>query len=61
MRYVLEVNHFENDVMLSNIGKKILQGQCYKTFLSVIYVFRTKLECLLQQAGKACQGQTREY
>jgi len=48
-----------------NYGPTVLRfqdpawGQCYKTFLSVIYEFtnfRTKLECLLDKAGKACQG-----
>jgi hypothetical protein len=32
--------------------------QCYKTFLSVIYDICIQLECLLDLAGKARQGQT---
>jgi hypothetical protein len=32
--------------------------QCYKTLLSVIYHFRTKLECFLDKARKAYQGPT---
>jgi hypothetical protein len=36
----------------------MIRDQCYKAFLYVISEFCTKLECLLEQAGEACQGQT---
>jgi hypothetical protein len=35
-----------------------IREQCYKTFLSVMKTFCTKLERLLEQAGKGCEGQT---
>ncbi len=45
-----------------NYGQKSLitlaPAANHKTFFSVIYDFCTKLECLLDVAGKACQGQT---
>ncbi len=33
-------------------------GNVIKLFLSLINNFYTKLECLLDKAGKACEGQT---
>jgi hypothetical protein len=45
-----------NEYLVSQIYAD--RAKCYKTSLSIIYDFFTKLEYLLKQAGKACQGQT---
>jgi hypothetical protein len=46
--------------MNKNVLLNTAEVNVIKPFLSVIYEFFTKLEYLLDEVGKACQGQTLE-
>jgi hypothetical protein len=49
--------HSEKQGLVAGI-KQSKHGQCYKTFFVCNLEFFTKLECLLDKAGKACHRQT---